>query len=97
LDKTLAHPFLTGFSSAMHMVFFTGAAVLLLAILFSALIKETPLRTVSGQQARAAAEAAVPTPPVDRSAAPSGRAMAPTGTAGPADDGGSQPPPGGSH
>jgi EmrB/QacA subfamily drug resistance transporter len=55
LDAAIAHPFLAGFSSAMDLVFLVGAAVLVLAFILSLMLKEVPLRTVSGQQARAAA------------------------------------------
>jgi EmrB/QacA subfamily drug resistance transporter len=56
-DKALAHPFLVGFSNAMDLVFLVGACVLVLAVVLSAFIKEVPLRTVSGQQARQGLEA----------------------------------------
>jgi EmrB/QacA subfamily drug resistance transporter len=56
LDKTLAHPFLVGFSNAMDLVFLVGALVLVIGVVLSLMLKEVPLRTVSGQQARAAAE-----------------------------------------
>ncbi len=59
--KPLSHPFLVGFSDAMDLVFLVGACVLLLAVVFSAAMKEVPLRTVSGQQARR--EAAAPVGP----------------------------------
>jgi EmrB/QacA subfamily drug resistance transporter len=55
LDPAIAHPFLSGFSSAMDLVFLVGAAVLVIAFLLALALKEVPLRTVSGQQARAAA------------------------------------------
>jgi len=55
LDKTLAHPFLVGFSNAMDLVFLVGGLVLVLGFVFSLMLKEVPLRTMSGQQARAAA------------------------------------------
>jgi hypothetical protein len=58
IDSRLAHPFLTGFSSAMDIVFLTGAAVLVIAFVLSLLMKEVPLRTQSGLQAARAAEAA---------------------------------------
>jgi EmrB/QacA subfamily drug resistance transporter len=65
IDKALAHPFLVGFSNAMDLVFLVGACVLVLAFILSLMLKEVPLRNVSGQQARAAAEhtssAAAPT------------------------------------
>jgi len=56
LDPVLAHPFLVGFSDAMDLVFLTGAVVLLVGVVISSLMKEVPLRSMSGQQARAAAE-----------------------------------------
>jgi EmrB/QacA subfamily drug resistance transporter len=58
LDKVLAHPFKVGFSDAMDTVFLVGALVLILAVVLSSMIKELPLRNMSGQQARAAADAA---------------------------------------
>jgi EmrB/QacA subfamily drug resistance transporter len=57
LDSVIAHPFLVGFSSAMDLVFMVGAGVLVVALLLSVKLREVPLRQVSGQQARAAAEA----------------------------------------
>jgi hypothetical protein len=41
----------------MDMVFLVGACVLVIAFLLALRMREVPLRTVSGQQARAAAEA----------------------------------------
>jgi EmrB/QacA subfamily drug resistance transporter len=58
LDKTLAHPFLVGFSNAMDLVFLVGACALVVALVVASLMKEVPLRTVSGAQARRAAEEA---------------------------------------
>jgi hypothetical protein len=65
LDKTLAHPYLVGFSDAMDTVFLVGACVLVLAVVLSLLMKEIPLRNLSGQQAAhqeraATADAAAP-------------------------------------
>jgi hypothetical protein len=57
LAAPLAHPFRAGFSSAMDLVFLVGAGVLVLAFVLALALKEVPLRTVSGQQARAAARA----------------------------------------
>jgi EmrB/QacA subfamily drug resistance transporter len=52
------HPILVGFSDAMDSVFLVGAFVLLIGVVLSVMMKEVPLRTMSGQQARAmAAEA----------------------------------------
>jgi len=58
LDKTLAHPFLVGFSNAMDTVFLVGAGVLVIAFFVSIFMREVPLRTVSGQQAAREAVAA---------------------------------------
>ncbi len=80
IDHALAHPFLVGFSDAMDRVFLVGAFVMVIAAVLSFMLKEIPLRNLSGQQARAAAEqassgasggpardtaAAAPTPVVD--------------------------------
>jgi hypothetical protein len=65
LDPILAHPFKTGFSNAMDLVFLVGAIVLLIAVVLSLMLKEVPLRSMSGQQARVAAEAADTGGPVD--------------------------------
>jgi EmrB/QacA subfamily drug resistance transporter len=54
LLPVVAEPFRSGFSSAMDLVFIVGAAVLVVAFVLSLLLKEVPLRTVSGAQARAA-------------------------------------------
>ena len=56
LAKPLSHPFFVGFSSAGDVVFVITAILLLLAVVFSTLLKEVPLRLVSGNQARAQAE-----------------------------------------
>jgi EmrB/QacA subfamily drug resistance transporter len=58
LDPVLAHPYLVGFSNAMDLVFTVGAGVLVIAFVLSLFMKEIPLRTVSGAQARRADEAA---------------------------------------
>jgi EmrB/QacA subfamily drug resistance transporter len=57
LLPVVAEPFRSGFSSAMDLVFIVGAVVLVVAFVLSLLLKEVPLRTVSGAQARAAAAA----------------------------------------
>ncbi|SDN33924.1 MDR family MFS transporter [Allokutzneria albata] len=54
LDPRLARPFLDGFSSAMDTVFFTGAMVMVGAFILIWFLKEKPLSTKSGMQARAA-------------------------------------------
>jgi EmrB/QacA subfamily drug resistance transporter len=57
LEPVLAEPFKSGFSSAMSVVFLVGAGVLVVAFILALLLKEVPLRTVSGAAAaRAAAE-----------------------------------------
>jgi EmrB/QacA subfamily drug resistance transporter len=58
LNKVLAHPFLVGFSDAMDLVFIVGAGVLVFAFVLALMLKEIPLRMVSGLQAREAAAAA---------------------------------------
>ncbi len=58
LDPVLAHPYLVGFSNAMDIVFMVGAGVLVIAFVLSLFMKEVPLRTISGAQARLADEAA---------------------------------------
>jgi EmrB/QacA subfamily drug resistance transporter len=57
LAKPLSHPFFVGFSSAGDVVFAIVAVLLLAAVVFSMLLKEVPLRLVSGNQARAQADA----------------------------------------
>jgi EmrB/QacA subfamily drug resistance transporter len=58
LARPLAHPFFVGFSAACDVVFAVVAALLLVAIALSACLREVPLRLLSGNQARAQAEAA---------------------------------------
>jgi MFS family permease len=77
LDPVLAHPFKVGFSNAMDTVFLVGALVLVLAIVLSLMLKEVPLRTMSGQQARAAADAAGSGGPVDVPSAAATTTVAP--------------------
>ncbi|MDT4922248.1 MAG: hypothetical protein QOI15_3150, partial [Pseudonocardiales bacterium] len=79
LDNALAHPFLVGFSDAMDTVFLVGALVLVVGVVLSAMMKEVPLRSVSGQQARAAAERA--NEPETTSAASAAAAAAPADVA----------------
>jgi hypothetical protein len=57
LAKPLVHPFFAGFSAAGDVVFAVTAVLLIVALILSACLKEVPLRRVSGNQARAAAEA----------------------------------------
>jgi EmrB/QacA subfamily drug resistance transporter len=55
LPDQMKHPILVGFSDAMDTVFLVGAIVLVAGVVLSVMLKEVPLRTMSGQQARAAA------------------------------------------
>ena len=57
LARPLSHPFYVGFSSAGDVVFAVCAVLLVAAVVLSAFLKEVPLRLVSGNQARAQAEA----------------------------------------
>ena len=81
LAKPLAHPFFVGFSSAGDVVFAVTAVLLLVAVVLSACLKEVPLRQVSGNQARAEAEASALDPEIvaDHGAAaePAGAIRAP--------------------
>jgi hypothetical protein len=69
LAKPLAHPYLVGFSDAMDTVFLVGAIVLLLGIALSFMLKEVPLRMMSGHQAQRQAAASAPPEGVDVSLA----------------------------
>ncbi len=57
IDPRLAQPFKVGFSNSMHVVFFMAAAVMVVCFLLTLIIKEVPLRQVSGLEALAAADA----------------------------------------
>jgi len=63
LVDALKHPFLVGFSDAMDLVFLVGGFVLVIAFVLSVFMKEVPLRTVSGNAARRAAEDAADVAP----------------------------------
>nr|WP_308116938.1 MFS transporter [Pseudonocardia sp. WMMC193] len=58
IDPGLARPFLVGFTDSMTLAFLVAAMVMFLAFVFVLFIKELPLRTMSGAQARLAEEAA---------------------------------------
>ncbi len=58
IDQAIAHPFRVGFSQAMDLVFLVGACVLILAFVLSLMLKEVPLRTMSGLQAARSEQAA---------------------------------------
>src|SRR5207244_11321718 len=52
LNPVLAAPFKVGFSQAMDFVFLLGAAVLVVALLFTLFLPQVPLRTQSALAAR---------------------------------------------
>ncbi|MFC0037644.1 MDR family MFS transporter [Actinomadura rayongensis] len=52
LDPALAHPFRVGFTGALTVAFLVGAIVLVLALVLSVLVKETPLRTTGAAFAK---------------------------------------------
>jgi hypothetical protein len=58
LARAISHPFYAGFSSAGDVVFAVTAVLLVGAVVLSLFLKEVPLRLMSGNQARAQAEAA---------------------------------------
>ncbi|MGH3994125.1 MAG: MFS transporter, partial [Pseudonocardiaceae bacterium] len=57
LDPRLARPFLVGFSDSISLVFAVAAVVAALAFLLLLFLREVPLRTESGLQARVTEEA----------------------------------------
>jgi hypothetical protein len=57
LPDAVRVPILDGFSDAMDTVFLVGAGVLVIAVVLSVLLKEVPLRTMSGLQAARAENA----------------------------------------
>ena len=80
LPSAVREPILAGFSDAMSIVFLVGACVLVIAFVLSIMMKEVPLRQMSGiEQARAdAAAAAAAAAPANGQAAavPDGAAAA---------------------
>jgi EmrB/QacA subfamily drug resistance transporter len=60
IDARLAHPFLVGFADSMTLTFLVVACILVAAFVLVLFIKELPLRTMSGAQARAMEEADTP-------------------------------------
>jgi EmrB/QacA subfamily drug resistance transporter len=56
VDARLAHPFLVGFSNSIDLVFWCVAGLGVIAVVVTFLIKEIPLRTMSGIQAMAESE-----------------------------------------
>jgi EmrB/QacA subfamily drug resistance transporter len=59
IDARLARPFLAGFTDSMTMTFLIVACVLAVAFVIVLFVKELPLRTMSGAQARAMEDAAL--------------------------------------
>jgi hypothetical protein len=57
LPEAVRAPILAGFSDAMDTVFLVGACVLVIAVVLSVMLKEVPLRTMSGLQAARAENA----------------------------------------
>ena len=57
IDQRLAQPFLAGFTDSMTLTFIIVAAVLAVAFVVVLFVKELPLRTMSGAQARAMEDA----------------------------------------
>jgi EmrB/QacA subfamily drug resistance transporter len=58
MDPRLAEPFLQGYSQSMDLVFLVAACVIVVGFVLIWFLKEVPLRTTSGIQARQAEEAA---------------------------------------
>jgi EmrB/QacA subfamily drug resistance transporter len=98
LPPVVKEPILAGFSDAMNVVFLVGACVLVVAFVLSLMMKEVPLRQMSGiEQARAdAAAAAAAAAAADGQPAtvPDGAAVGSNGrhAAGVGSDGGVSPP-----
>ena len=63
MDARLAEPFLVGFSNAMDTVFLVAGCVVAVGFVLIFFLREIPLRTTSGIQARE--EEGRPTPPAD--------------------------------
>jgi EmrB/QacA subfamily drug resistance transporter len=51
-NRTLAHPFFVGFSKSMDLVFLIAAGIILIGLVLVVFLKELPLRTMSGIEAR---------------------------------------------
>jgi EmrB/QacA subfamily drug resistance transporter len=62
-DPQLAEPFFFGFSQSMDVVFIVAAGVVSIAFILVFFLRELPLRTMSGVQARQVSEAAAATAP----------------------------------
>ncbi|MBC8090402.1 MAG: DHA2 family efflux MFS transporter permease subunit, partial [Pseudonocardia sp.] len=71
-DPTLARPILDGFAGSMSLVFLGAAAVLLIGLFAVLKMKELPLRTQSGVDARRDDDAAAESTTVEKAAAATG-------------------------
>jgi EmrB/QacA subfamily drug resistance transporter len=98
LPPAVKEPILAGFSDAMNIVFLVGACVLVVAFVLSLMMKEVPLRQMSGiEQARADAAAAGVTAAAangQSATVPDGAAVGSNGrhASGVSSDGGVSPP-----
>jgi EmrB/QacA subfamily drug resistance transporter len=91
-DPVLARPVLEGFADAMSVVFLGAAAVLVLGLIAVTMMKEVPLRTQSGVDARADEDERASAPPVTAPAeAPTPAAVPAVVTTGAAEE--TAPPP----
>jgi EmrB/QacA subfamily drug resistance transporter len=69
-DPRLARPILEAFAGSMNLVFLAAAAVLVIGLVAVSAMKELPLRTQSGVEARRGAEAPAPLETLPPAAAP---------------------------
>jgi EmrB/QacA subfamily drug resistance transporter len=69
-SPVLARPILDGFAGAMSLVFIGAAGVLVIGLFAVIMMKEVPLRTMSGVDARRADEASAAAPPLTPGAVP---------------------------
>ena len=90
LARAISHPFYAGFSSAGDVVFAVTAVLLVGAVVLSLFLKEVPLRLMSGNQARAQAEAVATPASAAVGQQPAGRGRSPRASRrrqpGPADE-----------
>ncbi|OLT10502.1 MFS transporter [Pseudonocardia sp. CNS-139] len=83
IDPRLARPFLAGFTDSMTLTFLIVACVLAVAFVVVLFVRELPLRTMSGAQARALEEAGGDAAPVPAAAETAAEPVAAVATAGP--------------
>ena len=65
MDSRLAEPFLVGFADSMDLVFLVAACVVAIGFVLIWFMREVPLRTQSGIQARDTEKAGTPAPAAD--------------------------------